>query len=153
MLNKFPPGVSSENLLSFRVALTCPGSNSGLQTSLPTQHIPLSPCIRVCCGQGCVHPFTFLISSWMSHLLILCSGTVLWDMRGHLIDLVLYQISWSNFEPESLVVFFSQIVRAPLFQGDRFPGLPITKIQGGDISWLLSRLHREHPLPSLVFSK
>lgn len=133
-----PPGLSSENLLTFRVALTCPGSSSGLQTSLPTRHIPLRPCIRMYCGQVCVHPLTFLISSWMSHLLVLCSGRVLQGMGGHPVELVLYQTSWSNFEPESL--FFPNCTSPPV------PGGQVPWSQGGDISPVLSSLHREHPL-------
>lgn len=69
MLNKTAPGLSSENLFAFRVALTYPGSSSGLQIPLPVQHIPLSPCIRAHCGQGCVFASdTLLVPSWMSHL-------------------------------------------------------------------------------------
>lgn len=74
MLNKTAPGLSSENLFVFRVALTYPGSSSGLQIPLPVQHIPLSPCIRAHCSQGCVCASdTLLVPSWMSHLV-----TVLW---------------------------------------------------------------------------
>jgi len=127
------PGLSSENFLMFMVALICLGSSSGFQLSLPTQHIPLSPCIRVCYGQGCVCSFMFLISSCMSHLLSLCSGRVLQGMRGHLIRLALYQTSWSNLEPESL--FFPNCT-SPL----------VTKMQSEDICPLLSSPHREHPL-------
>lgn len=141
MLNKTAPELSSENLFMFRVALTYPGSSSGLQIPLPVQHIPLSPCIRAHCGQGCVCASdTLLVPSWMSHLV-----TVLWPSlptRKRTADQACPSPNlMEQLQGQNIIFFFHLCEFSTTFCALRIPCSPVTKLWDKQSlpRWLLPR--------------